>query len=138
MIDISKILPHRYPFLLIDKIIHLTPGKQITAQKNITFNEHFFQGHFPQEPIMPGVLIIEALAQAGACAILSMDENKGKIAYLAAIDKAKFKSKAVPGDVLILDVSIITLKSRAGTGLAVAKCNDKTVAQANITFMLNN
>jgi 3-hydroxyacyl-[acyl-carrier-protein] dehydratase len=80
MIDISKILPHRYPFLLIDKIIHLTPGKQITAQKNITFNEHFFQGHFPQEPIMPGVLIIEALAQAGACAILSMDENKGKIA----------------------------------------------------------
>jgi len=134
--EIMEIIPHRYPFLLIDKIIDIEEGKKITAIKNVTMNEPFFQGHFPNEPVMPGVLIIEAMAQAGAVAILGLDENKGKTAYFGAIDKAKFRGKVVPGDTLRLEVEIIKLKKIAGEGRGIAYVGDKKVAEANLTFML--
>ena len=134
--EIQKILPHRYPFLLIDRVLEITEGKKIIALKNVTMNENFFQGHFPVEPVMPGVLIIEALAQTGAVAMLSMEENKGKIAYLGGIDKAKFRGKVVPGDQLRLEVEIIKMKRSAGIGKGIAYVNDKKVVEAEITFMI--
>ena len=96
--EIMEIIPHRQPFLLVDRIEELEPGKRAVGKKCVTYNEPFFNGHFPQEPVMPGVLILEALAQTGAVAILSQPENKGKTVYFGAIDKAKFKRKVVPGD----------------------------------------
>lgn len=134
--EIQKVLPHRYPFLLIDRVEEVVPGQKAVAIKNITMNEYFFQGHFPQEPVMPGVLIIEALAQTGAVAVLSIEENKGKIAYFAGIDKAKFRKKVVPGDVLKLEVELIKVKGPAGLGKAVASVNDKKVCEAEITFIV--
>lgn len=107
--EIKEILPHRYPFLLIDKVISME-GNKIVAIKNVTVNENYFQGHFPAEAVMPGVLIIEALAQTGAVAILSKNEFKGKIAYFAGIDKAKFRRKVIPGDILRLEVEITKLR----------------------------
>ncbi len=100
--EIMEIIPHRQPFLLLDTVEELIPGQRAVAKKCVTYNEPFFQGHFPGEPVMPGVLIIEALAQAGAVAILSKEENRGKTAYFAAIDSAKFKKKVIPGYILIL------------------------------------
>lgn len=102
--EIMEIIPHRQPFLLIDRIEELEPGKRAVGKKCVTYNEPFFNGHFPQEPVMPGVLILEALAQTGAVAILSQPENKGKTVYFGGIDKAKFKRKVVPGDVLTLEL----------------------------------
>ncbi|NLM34936.1 MAG: 3-hydroxyacyl-ACP dehydratase FabZ [Clostridiales bacterium] len=134
--EIQKVLPHRYPFLLIDMVEEIVPGKKAVAIKNVTMNEYFFQGHFPQEPVMPGVLIIEALAQTGAVAVLSLEENRGKIAYFAGIDKAKFRKKVVPGDVLRLEVELIKVKGPAGVGKAVATVNDKNVCEAEITFIV--
>lgn len=134
--EIQKVLPHRYPFLLIDRVEEVVPGQKAVAIKNVTMNEYFFQGHFPQEPVMPGVLIIEALAQTGAVAVLSIEENKGKIAYFAGIDKAKFRKKVVPGDVLKLEVELIKVKGPAGLGKAVASVNDKKVCEAEITFIV--
>ncbi|WP_163193998.1 3-hydroxyacyl-ACP dehydratase FabZ [Clostridium thermarum] len=134
--EIQNILPHRYPFLLIDRVEEVVPGVKVTAYKNVTMNEYFFQGHFPQEPVMPGVLIIEALAQTGAVSILSLEENKGKIAYFAGIDKAKFRRKVVPGDVLKLEVEIIKLKGPAGVGKAVATVNGQKACEAEITFIV--
>ncbi len=134
--DIKAIIPHRYPFLLIDRVEELVEGQKIVAYKNLTANEEFFNGHFPQEPVMPGVLIIEAMAQAGAVAILSMEEYKGKTAYFGGIDKAKFRQKVVPGDTLRLEVEIIKLKKIAGIGKGVAYVGDKKVAEAELTFML--
>jgi len=136
IVQIMEILPHRHPFLLIDKITEMVQGQTVVALKNVTMNEPFFQGHFPQEPVMPGVLIIEAMAQAGACAVLSKDEYKGKIAFLVAVDKVKFRGKVVPGDQLRLEVEIIKLKSVAGVGKGVAYVGDKKVAEAEITFMI--
>lgn len=134
--EIRNIIPHRYPFLLIDRIVAMEEGKSITAIKNLTMNEVFFQGHFPQEPVMPGVLIIEAMAQAGAVAILSMDDYKGKTAYFGAIDKAKFRGKVVPGDTLRLEVEIVKLKKVAGIGKGTAYVGDKKVAEGEFTFMI--
>lgn len=134
--EIMKIIPHRYPFLLIDRIIEVDPGKKVVALKNVTINENFFNGHFPQEPVMPGVLIIEALAQAGAYAILSLEEYKGKIAYFGAIDKAKFRGKVVPGDTIKLEMTIVKLKKSAGIGVGIAYVGDKKVAEAELTFMI--
>ena len=133
--EIMEIIPHRYPFLLIDKVEHLEDNK-IIAIKNVTINEYFFQGHFPIEPVMPGVLIIEALAQVGAVAILSMEENKGKIAYFGAIDKAKFKQKVYPGSKIKLDCEIIRKKGPVGVGKAVATVDGKIAASAELTFMI--
>ncbi|WP_334309012.1 3-hydroxyacyl-ACP dehydratase FabZ [uncultured Tyzzerella sp.] len=134
--EIMEIIPHRYPFLLIDRIVEIEEGKKIVAIKNVTMNEQFFQGHFPVEPVMPGVLIIEAMAQAGACAILSMEEYKGKIAYFGAINNAKFRDKVVPGDTLRLEVELLKLKKVAGIGKGIAYVGDKKVAEAEFTFMI--
>ncbi|MDY4693578.1 MAG: 3-hydroxyacyl-ACP dehydratase FabZ [Blautia sp.] len=133
--EIMDILPHRHPFLLIDTIEEMVPGIRAVGKKNVSFNEPYFAGHFPQEPVMPGVLIIEALAQTGAVAILSKPENKGKIVYFASIDNAKFKNKVVPGDVLTLEVEIIKEKGPMGVGKARAVKQDGTVAaMAQLTF----
>jgi len=134
--EIMEIIPHRYPFLLIDRIINIEEGKKVTAIKNVSINEQFFKGHFPKEPVMPGVLIIESMAQAGACAIMTMEEYKGKTAYFGAIDNAKFRGKVVPGDTLRLEVEIVKLKKVAGIGKGVAYVEDKKVAEAEITFMI--
>lgn len=136
--EIQKIIPHRYPFLLIDKVTYMEPGKKVTAYKNVTMNEYFFQGHFPEEPVMPGVLIIEALAQAGAVAILSQENFKGKIAFFGGINKAKFRKKVVPGDTLRLEVEIVKIKGPAGIGNAVAYVDDKKAAEAEIMFMIGD
>lgn len=134
--EIMEIIPHRYPFLLIDKVESMEPGKKAVAYKNVTMNEYFFQGHFPGEPVMPGVLIIEALAQTGAVAMLSLDSYKGKTAYFAGINKAKFRRKVVPGDTLKLEVEIIKVKGPAGIGSAVATVNGQKAAEAELTFMI--
>lgn len=133
--EIKEILPHRYPFLLIDKVISME-GNKIVAIKNVTVNENYFQGHFPAEEVMPGVLIIEALAQTGAVAILSKNEFKGKIAYFAGIDKAKFRRKVIPGDILRLEVEITKLRGRAGIGYGIAYVDDKKVCEGELTFMV--
>ncbi len=134
--EIMSILPHRHPFLLIDRVLEMEEGKRCVALKNVTMNEPFFRGHFPQEPVMPGVLIIEALAQTGAVAMLSMDEFKGKIAFFGGIDKAKFRGKVVPGDTLRLEVEMIKIKRNAGIGKGVAYVGDKKVAEGELTFMI--
>lgn len=133
--EIKEILPHRYPFLLIDKVISME-GNKIVAIKNVTVNENYFQGHFPAEAVMPGVLIIEALAQTGAVAILSKNEFKEKIAYFAGIDKAKFRRKVIPGDILRLEVEITKLRGRAGIGYGIAYVDDKKVCEGELTFMV--
>ena len=136
--DIMQIIPHRPPFLLIDRVVEIEPGKRAVAIKNVTMNEPHFVGHFPQEPVMPGVLIIEALAQTGAVALLSMPEYAGKIAYFGAIDKVKFRRKVVPGDTLRLEVEFLKLKAIAGTGKAVAYVGDEKAAEAEITFFVGS
>lgn len=135
--EIMEILPHRQPFMLLDTIEELEPGVKATARKCVSYNEPFFQGHFPGEPVMPGVLIIEALAQTGAVAILSLEENKGKTAYFAAINSAKFKKKVVPGDVLTLETEIIKVKGPMGIGKATAYVDGKTAVQAELTFAIS-
>lgn len=134
--EIMEIIPHRQPFLLIDRIEELEPGKRAVGKKCVTYNEPFFNGHFPQEPVMPGVLILEALAQVGAVAILSQPENKGKTAYFGGIDKARFKKKVVPGDVLKLELEIVKQKGPIGVGKATASVEGKVVATAEMTFAI--
>ena len=134
--EIEEIIPHRHPFLLVDCIEELEPGVRAVGYKCVTFNEPYFQGHFPQEPVMPGVLIVEALAQVGAVAILSQEENKGKVAYFGAIYSAKFKKKVVPGDKLRLECHIIKRKGPVGIGSATATVDGKVAVIAELTFMI--
>nr|WP_260697399.1 3-hydroxyacyl-ACP dehydratase FabZ [Enterococcus mundtii] len=134
--EIKEIIPHRYPLLLIDRVEEIVEGERIVAKKNVTINEPFFQGHFPEEPVMPGVLIVEAMAQAGAVALLSLEQFKGKTAYFGRLDKAKFRKKVTPGDTLILEVEITKIKSSAGIGKGIAKVDGKKVAEAELTFMI--
>ena len=134
--EIEEILPHRHPFLLIDSIEELEPGVSAVGYKCVTFREDFFRGHFPQEPVMPGVLTIEALAQVGAVAILSLEENKGKIAYFGGINKCRFTGKVVPGDKIRLETRIIRSKGPMGVGEAVASVDGKVVVKAELTFMV--
>lgn len=134
--DIIKILPHRYPFLLVDKIIDIEENKSVTAIKNVTFNEPFFQGHFPGNPIMPGVLILEALAQAGATMILSLEENRGKTALFVGADNVKFRRMVVPGDVLILKSEILKYKFKFGVAKCIAKVGDEIACEAKISFAI--
>lgn len=134
--QIMDIIPHRYPFLLIDTVEELEVGKRATAKKCVTINEPFFTGHFPGEPIMPGVLIIEALAQTGAIAMLSLPENKGKLALFGGIKNARFKGKVVPGDVLMMETVITKTKGPVGNGVGKAYVDGKLVAEGEITFVL--
>ncbi|MCI7812725.1 MAG: 3-hydroxyacyl-ACP dehydratase FabZ [Lachnospiraceae bacterium] len=134
--EIMEIIPHRQPFLLIDTIEELEPGKRGVGRKCVTYNEPFFGGHFPGEPVMPGVLIVEALAQVGAVVILSCPEFKGKTAYFGAINSAKFKRKIVPGDVLTLEVEMIKQKGPIGVGKATATVDGALAVSAELTFAI--
>ncbi len=134
--EIMEIIPHRQPFLLVDTIEEMEPGKRAVGKKCVTYNEPYFAGHFPQEPIMPGVLIIEALAQVGAVICLSMPENKGKLAIFGGIDKARFRRKVVPGDVLTLEVELIRQKGPIAIAKAVASVDGKVAASAELTVAI--
>ncbi len=137
IVDIFKVLPHRYPFLLIDKVVDIEENKSVTVIKNVTFNEPFFQGHFPGNPIMPGVLILEALAQAGAAIVLSIDENRGKTALFVGADSVKFRRMVVPGDVLILRCEILKYRFKFGVAKCVAKVGDEIACEAKISFAIH-
>ena len=134
--QIEAIIPQRDPFLMIDEVEEYNPGEYCIGYKNVTGDEYFFKGHFPGNPIMPGVLITESLAQAGAVAILSLEENKGKNALFAGIDKMKFKKMVVPGDKLKLEVRIIKRKGPIGVGEAIATVDGKIAAKGELTFAL--
>jgi 3-hydroxyacyl-[acyl-carrier-protein] dehydratase len=134
--EIQEIIPHRWPFLLVDRITELRPGAGAVGLKNISAGEIVFQGHFPGYPIFPGVLIVEALAQVGAVAILSLDENKGKIALFGGIDGFRFREGVYPGDVLRLEVEVTKRRGPIGKGSAKATVGDKTVADGELTFAI--
>ena len=134
--QIMEIIPQRSPFLMIDRVEEYIPGESAIAYKNVCINEPFFQGHFPGNPIMPGVLIVEAMAQTGAVAVLSLEENKGKNALFGGIDKLKFKKQVVPGDVLKLEVKIIKRKGPIGVGEAIATVDGKLAAKGALTFAI--
>ena len=136
--QIMEIIPHRQPFMMLDTIEELEPGRRARARKCVTYNEPYFAGHFPKEPVMPGVLIVEAMAQAGAVAMLSQPEMKGKTAYFAGIQSAKFKKKVVPGDVLELEVEIVKVKGPIGIGKGTAYVDGKTAASAEIMFAIGS
>jgi 3-hydroxyacyl-[acyl-carrier-protein] dehydratase len=136
--QIQEIIPHRDPFLLIDEIVEMEIGKRVVAIKYVKGEEYYFKGHFPQEQVMPGVLIVEALAQAGAVAILSMEEHRGKIAYFGGIKEAKFRQKVFPGDTLRLEVELDRMRSKAGFGKAVAYLGDKVACKCEIMFAIGS
>lgn len=133
---IMRILPHRYPFLFVDRVVALTPGKNVTGIKNVTINDNFFTGHFPQRPVMPGVLIVEAMAQVGGVMMLASEENRGKLAYFLAADKVRFRKTVLPGDQLVLEAEAIKIKSRTGQVRAKASVGGKVVAEADLMFAL--
>ena len=136
--QIQEILPHRYPFLLVDRILECEPGQSARGIKCVTANEMHFLGHFPQKHVMPGVLIIEALAQVGAVAILTEEENKGKIVLFGGIKNARFRQQVVPGDVLELSCEIISRRGPVGIGKAIAKVNGKVAVSAELTFAIDS
>lgn len=133
-VEIQNIIPHRYPFLLIDKVIEMEEGTRITAIKNVTVNEPFFQGHFPGRPLMPGVLITEALAQTGAVLLLSMEENRGKLGVFTGIDKFKFRRQVEPGDTLRLEAELISYRHRMGKASVKATVDGELAAAGEISF----
>ncbi len=133
---IRELLPHRYPFLLVDRILEIETGKRAVGIKNVTINEEFFQGHFPSRPIMPGVLIIEAMAQVGGIMILSMEEHRHKMAYLATIENAKFRRPVVPGDTLTSETVLLRARANMGKVQCTARVGDQIVAEATILFAL--
>ncbi|TQS72188.1 3-hydroxyacyl-ACP dehydratase FabZ [Ornithinibacillus gellani] len=135
-LDIKEIIPHRYPFLLVDRVLEMEEGKRVVGLKNVSFNEPFFQGHFPEYPVMPGVLIIESLAQVGAIAVLGKEENKGKIGFLAGVDKCRFKRQVKPGDQLRLEVEITRVKGPIGKGKGKATVDGEVACEAEITFAI--
>ncbi len=134
--EIQKIIPHRYPFLLVDRILEIEEGKRAVGIKNVSANEPYFQGHFPGMPIMPGVLQVEALAQVGAVALLSSPENRGRLAYFAGIDGVRFRRPVRPGDQLILEVSLERVRGRIGMGRGVARVGEQVVVEGRFTFAL--
>lgn len=138
MYDIEKIkeaLPHRFPFLLVDRVLEVEPGKRIKAVKNVTFNEPFFQGHFPIRSVMPGVLILEALAQAGGIMMMEGTGSHGAICYLTTVDKAKFRHPVVPGDQLVLEVEVERVVGKMGKVRGRALVNDQLAAEATLGFV---
>ncbi|NBJ68775.1 MULTISPECIES: 3-hydroxyacyl-ACP dehydratase FabZ [Clostridia] len=134
--QIKEIIPHRYPFLLVDRVTEVEEGKRVAGLKNVTANEPFFQGHFPEYAVMPGVLIVEALAQLGAIAMLGKKENRGKIGFLAGIDNCRFKRQVRPGDQLQMEVEILRLKGPIGKGKAVATVDGELACEAEIMFAI--
>ncbi|MGO4890231.1 3-hydroxyacyl-ACP dehydratase FabZ [Anaerobacillus sp. MEB173] len=136
--QIKEIIPHRYPFLLVDRILEMEEGQRAVGLKNVSANEEYFNGHFPDYPVMPGVLIIEALAQVGAVAMLSKEENKGRLAFFAGIDGCRFKGQVKPGDQLRLEVEITRLRGSIGKGKGVATVDGKVVAETELMFALGD
>ncbi len=134
--EIKTLLPHRYPFLLVDRVLELIPNQRIVALKNVTANEEFFNGHFPAKPVMPGVLVIESMAQAAGIMMLSKEEHKGKIPYFTGIDNARFRRTVVPGDQLIIEVDVIRVKGSVGKVKAVSKVDNQVAAEAELMFIL--
>ena len=134
--EIEEIIPHRHPFLLLDRLDELEPGVRAVGIKNVTYREDFFAGHFPVEPVRPGVLVVEALAQVGAAIILSMEENKGKTAFFGGLDKVKFRRKVIPGDTLRLECEIIRKKGPVGVGRATATVDGQLAVCAEMTFIV--
>ncbi|MBE6083470.1 3-hydroxyacyl-ACP dehydratase FabZ [Acidilutibacter cellobiosedens] len=134
--EIKNIIPHRYPFLLVDKVEIIEEGVKGIGYKNITINEYFFQGHFPEYPVMPGVLIIEAMAQTGAVVILSQENFKGKTPFLAGLNKVKFRKKVVPGDTLLMTVEISKLRGSIGVGKGKAEVDGQIVCEAEFLFAI--
>jgi 3-hydroxyacyl-[acyl-carrier-protein] dehydratase len=141
MLDIQQIqaiIPHRYPFLLVDRILEIEEGKRAVGIKNVSANEAFFAGHFPEYPVMPGVLIVEALAQVGAVAMLKKEENRGRLAFFTGIDNCRFKKQVKPGDQLRLEVEIIRAKGPIGKGKGVATVDGELVCETEIMFALGD
>lgn len=136
--QIMQTLPHRYPFLLVDRMEEVEPGKRAVGIKNVTINEPFFQGHFPGYPVMPGVLIIEAMAQVGAVSLLSMPEYAGKLALFAGIDGARFRRQVVPGDTLRIEVEVTRLRGKVGKSKAKATVNGELAAEAELMFAIGD
>ena len=136
--EIMDIIPHRHPFLLVDTIEELVPGVRAAGKKCVTYDEYYFRGHFPQEPVMPGVLILEALAQTGAVAALSLPENKGKLALFGGIKNARFRKQVIPGDVLTLHCELVEQHGPVGVGKASAWVDGKCAATAELTFVLTD
>jgi len=134
--EIQKIIPHRYPMLLIDRVEELEAGKRAVAIRNVTAHEQVFNGHFPGNPVLPGVLIVEAMAQTGAVALLSMDEFKGKTAYFGGIKQAKFRKVVRPGDTLRIEVTLEKIRNNVGLGKAIATVDGKKACTAELTFMI--
>ena len=134
--QIMEILPHRAPFLLVDRIDELEPGKRAVGRKAVTYNEPYFAGHFPQEAVMPGVLICEALAQVGAVALLSHEDYKGKLAFFGGMNRVRFRKKVVPGDVLRLETELVKIKGPLGVGRAVAYVDEEVCTEAELTFVV--
>jgi 3-hydroxyacyl-[acyl-carrier-protein] dehydratase len=134
--DIQRIIPHRFPFLLVDRVVEIEPGKRAVGIKNVTVNEQFFQGHFPDYPVMPGVLIVEAIAQVGAVAMLQMDEYRGRIAFFAGIDNVRFKRQVRPGDTLRLEVELGQFRRGVGTGSGTATVDGQIACKGDFMFVI--
>lgn len=134
--EIKKIIPHRYPFLLVDQIIELEDGKRAVGIKNVSANEPYFSGHFPDYPVMPGVLIVEALAQVGAVALLNKEENRGKLAFFAGIDNCRMKRQVRPGDQLRLQVELTRVRGTFGKGKGIATVDGELAVETEILFAL--
>lgn len=135
-VEIMKIIPHRYPFLLVDRIEELESGKRAVGIKNVTMGDPFFQGHFPDYPVMPGVLIVEALAQVGAVAMLTLDEYRGKIAFFAGLDNVRFKRQVKPGDTLRLEVELGQIRRNIGSGSGLATVNGEVACKGDFMFAI--
>lgn len=135
-VEIQNLIPHRYPFLLVDRIIEMEPGKSAVGIKNVSINEPFFQGHFPGQPIMPGVLIVEAMAQVAAVTCMGLEENKGKLGVFTGIDNCKFRRQVVPGDTICIKIEMTAFRRGIGKAEAKAYVEDQLACSANLTFAL--